>query len=241
MVEVAAAPLQSFQALAVASQWQLMWWAFSRHRLAMVGLSSPSSSTSSRRSPASSRSTIPRSRTRRAAYHPPQALHFFDTQRGRQLVVPALIPSLQADARPADARRRSTADDNAARSPCQFFGQGYEYELFGLFTTTTHLLASDDPAPAAVPARRRPARPRRVQPHHAGRADLAVDRPRRRAPVADPRRRARRHLGLLRRPDRLRHPARHRVRPVAADASRSGSALAAALPQDWPATLPTIS
>ena len=37
MVEVAAAPSVA-PSVAVASQWQLMWWAFRRHRLAMVGL-----------------------------------------------------------------------------------------------------------------------------------------------------------------------------------------------------------
>ena len=38
MTDVAIAPHRLDAALAVASQWQLMWWAFRRHRLAMVGL-----------------------------------------------------------------------------------------------------------------------------------------------------------------------------------------------------------
>ena len=132
-------------------------------------------------------------------------------RRVGRLDVPALFPSRAADARSGLARRGLQArHEPQDRDPLL----RRRLRVFGL--RPVHLQAA--PArlrrsgPAAVPRRRGPARPLRLEPHHAGRADLALARPRRRDPVVAHRRRDRRHLGLLRRPHRLRDPARDRVR-----------------------------
>ena len=84
-----------------------------------------------------------------------------------------------------------------------------------------------------VSAGRRPAGPRSLQPHRLRHAHLHVHRPHRRGLEPGARHRARRHLRLLRRPDRPCDPARHRVHPVAAHdppLARAGRRN----PSDWP-------
>ena len=98
--------------VAVASQWQLMWWAFRRHRLAMVGLVVTIAALHRRAVPGffavndPSQQNAPR-RLSSAAGDP-----FHRHRRGRRLVVPALssIP-MRLTRDPHDARRRSTRQD----------------------------------------------------------------------------------------------------------------------------------
>ena len=64
-----------------ASQWRLMWMAFRRHRLAMIGRRRRAScSISWRSSPSSSRRSTPTQPDARDVYHPPQAIQLIDTQ-----------------------------------------------------------------------------------------------------------------------------------------------------------------
>src|SRR6476469_2843592 len=78
MVEVAATP-SVVPSVAVASQWQLMWWAFRRHRLAMVGLAVTIVLYLIAAVPGFFATNEPYQQNGRAAYHPPQAFHLFDT------------------------------------------------------------------------------------------------------------------------------------------------------------------
>ena len=79
MTDVAIAPAAAPRRLAVASQWQLMWWAFRRHRLAMVGLAVTVLLYIIAIIPGFFATNDPNQQNGRAAYHPPQSIHFTDT------------------------------------------------------------------------------------------------------------------------------------------------------------------
>ena len=76
-------------------------------------------------------------------------------------------------------------EDTARKIYLELFGRGYEYSVLGLFRDERPSLRDrQTPRQPLFLLGRRPARPLRLQPHHAGHADLAVGRPRRRVPVA---------------------------------------------------------
>src|SRR5260370_8190698 len=64
---------------AVASQWQLVWWAFRRHRLAMIGLVMTVAFYIVALVPGFFAINDPSQQNPRAAYRPPAALHFIAT------------------------------------------------------------------------------------------------------------------------------------------------------------------
>ena len=64
--------------VAVASQWQLMWWAFRRHKLAMAGAIVTLILYIIAAVPGFFAINDPNQQNARAAYHPPEALHFID-------------------------------------------------------------------------------------------------------------------------------------------------------------------
>jgi len=143
MTDIAIAPTGSRQ-LAVASQWQLMWWAFRRHRLAMVGLAVTIVLYMIAAVPGFFATNDPYQQNGRAAYHPPQAIHFFDTDAaGSWTFRPYFHPDrLTRDPVSLAAVYKPDASRKIAIS---FFGEGYEYSVFGLFNSRRHLLASSDP------------------------------------------------------------------------------------------------
>jgi peptide/nickel transport system permease protein len=130
--------------LAVASQWQLMWWAFRKHRLAMIGLVVTLALYVVAAIPGFFAVNDPSQQNGRAAYHPPQTLHIVDTKADGGW-------SLGLYFRPYQLRRDPQAmaaiytEDPTRKVAIQFFGQGYAYHFLGLIPTTTHLLASADP------------------------------------------------------------------------------------------------
>jgi len=145
MTDVALAPTPAPRRFAVASQWQLMWWAFRRHRLAMVGLAVTVLLYVIAIIPGFFATNDPNQQNGRAAYHPPQAIHFIDTDASggrtfRPYFHPARLTrdpvSLAAVYKPDESRKIAI----------NFFGEGYEYSFRGLFNTRRHLLASADPS-----------------------------------------------------------------------------------------------
>lgn len=120
----------------VASQWQLMWWRFRKHKLAMVGTvvvllfyvivifadflaySNPNSSEAFR------------------SLLPPQPIHLFDNGQF-SLHVKGLVGSRD----PATFKRIYVPDPDS-KIPVGFFVAGYEYRLLGLFPTNIHLFGA---------------------------------------------------------------------------------------------------
>ena len=120
--------------ISVATQWQLMWWRFRKHRLAMAGTavvllcylvvlladflaySNPLASEAQR------------------SLLPPQQIHWFDNGRFAPHVY-----GLTGRRDPLTFKRVYTPDP-AQKIPVRFFARGFEYRLFGLIPTSRHLI-----------------------------------------------------------------------------------------------------
>lgn len=131
--------------LAVASQWQLVWWAFKRHHLAMAGLVVTAFLYIIAIAPGFFAVNDPSQQNARAAFHPPQAIHVIDRAAdGSWSVRPYFHPSVFK--RDPQTLSAIYSEDKTRKTYIRFFGEGYEYKLFGLFSTTTHLIASESKA-----------------------------------------------------------------------------------------------
>jgi peptide/nickel transport system permease protein len=130
--------------LAVASQWQLMWWAFKRHRLAMIGLWITLILYLIAAIPGFFAINDPNQQNGRAAYHPPQTLHIIDTGPDGSWSFGPYFRPYQLRRDPQTLAAIYTEDPNR-KVAIRFFAQGYQYHLFGLIPTTTHFIASAEP------------------------------------------------------------------------------------------------
>jgi peptide/nickel transport system permease protein len=130
--------------LAVASQWQLMWWAFKRHKLAMIGLVITVALYVIAVVPGFFAINDPNQQNGRAAYHPPQTLHLIDTAADGSWSIGPYFRPYQLRRDPQTLAAIYTEDPNR-KVAIRFFAQGYPYHLFGLIPTTTHFIGSADP------------------------------------------------------------------------------------------------
>lgn len=127
--------------VAIASQWQLTWWAFRRHKLAMVGLWVIGlmyfiSIFAGFVAPAD-----PTKQNRRAVYHPPQMLHIIDTTDGF-----SIRPWVHKMDRQRDPETLATSYTvSGEKIYLKLFGEGEEYKFWGIWKTNIHLLATVDP------------------------------------------------------------------------------------------------
>lgn len=127
----------------VASQWQLIWWRFRRHRLALISaiililiylvvifaeFIAPYD---------------PGDYIARYTYAPPQTLNLFDTVDG-QLVFSPYVNDYKVEI-DQQALRRTFVIDPESRIPVRFFARGWPYKLFGLFETDIHLFGPANP------------------------------------------------------------------------------------------------
>ncbi len=120
--------------LYVASQWQLMWWRFRKHRLAMaagavvvlfylIAIGADFVAT-----------TNPNLSDARRSLMPPQRIYWFEGWRIR--------PHVYAVTGKRDLRtfKRVYTTDPSKKIPVQFFARGFSYTFLGLFPTDRHLL-----------------------------------------------------------------------------------------------------
>jgi peptide/nickel transport system permease protein len=132
--EAGASPSATEERISVASQWQLMWWRFRRHKLALAGTAvvalfylvvlfadfmayaSPTASEAQR------------------SLLPPQRIRLIDGGR--------LAPHVYglAGRRDPVTLKRVYTPDPEKKIPVRLFGRGFSYHLFGLFPTDRHLL-----------------------------------------------------------------------------------------------------
>ncbi len=127
----------------VASQWQLMWWKFRKHRLAMIG----------------GTVTIiiylvalfaeflapfpPDKYSVRHTYAPPQRLHFIDrTEEGVRIRPYVYGYKVEVD---KEALRRTFVIDESVKHYVRFFAKGEPYKLWGLIEMDTHLIGPVEP------------------------------------------------------------------------------------------------
>ncbi len=126
------------QRIFVATQWQLMWWRFRKHKVAVasaiviagfyavvlgadfLAYSDPDASEAQR------------------SLMPPQRVYFFDGWR-----FAPYVHGLKG-ARDPQTFKRVYRPDPGERIPVRFFAQGFEYKFLGLVPMTRHLIGVDD-------------------------------------------------------------------------------------------------
>jgi len=131
------------QRIFVASQWQLMWWRFRKHKVAvasavvvalfyMVVIGADFLAYADPNVSEAQRSLMP-----------PQRLHWFDGWR--------FAPYVHGvkGARDPQTFKRVYVVDPSVKVPIRFFAEGFEYRLFGLFPTTRHFIGVDGELDAA--------------------------------------------------------------------------------------------
>ncbi|MGE5848958.1 MAG: ABC transporter permease [Candidatus Methylomirabilota bacterium] len=127
--------------ISVATQWQLMWWRFRKHRVAMVSTvvvllfylvvifadflaySNPLASEAQR------------------SLLPPQRIHWFDNGRFAPHVY-----GLSGRRDPVTFKRVYTPDPEK-KIPVRFFAPGFEYRVFGLIPANRHLIGIEGATP----------------------------------------------------------------------------------------------
>lgn len=128
--------------VAIASQWQLTWWSFKRHKLAMVGLWVIGlfylvSLFAGFIAPAD-----PTKPNRRAVYHPPQMIHFIDTSDGGF----SFRPWVHDMDRQRDPETLAISYvPSGDKIYLKMFGPGEDYKFWGIWKTNRHLFSTVDP------------------------------------------------------------------------------------------------
>ncbi len=120
------------QRIFVATQWQLMWWRFRKHKVAVasafvvagfyavvLAYSDPDASEAQR------------------SLMPPQRVYFFDGWR-----FAPYVHGFKGARDPQTFKRVYRADPDQ-KIPVRFFAQGFEYKFLGLFPMTRHLIGVD--------------------------------------------------------------------------------------------------
>jgi peptide/nickel transport system permease protein len=123
--------------ISVASQRRLMWWRFRRHRLAMAGCIVVGLFYLVALFADFLAYSDPHDQEAQRALIPPQGVHLFDGGF-RPYVHP-----LEGQRDPVTLRREYQPD-TSEKVRLRLFAHGYEYELFGLFTTDIHLIGTED-------------------------------------------------------------------------------------------------
>ncbi|HTU02592.1 MAG TPA: ABC transporter permease [Candidatus Sulfotelmatobacter sp.] len=120
--------------ISVATQWQLMWWRFRKHRLAMVStgivllfyavvIFADFLATADPLASEAQRSLLP-----------PQPIHWFDEGR-----FAPYVNGLKGVRDPITFKRVYTPDPEV-KIPVRFFAPGFDYSLFGLIPANRHIL-----------------------------------------------------------------------------------------------------
>jgi peptide/nickel transport system permease protein len=120
----------------IATQWQLMWRKFKKHRLAMFGLVVLAVFYLTAVFCEFVATMDPHERHTRYIYCPPQRIHFVD-EEGFHLR--PFVYELKQETDP-DTWRRTYVENTSKKQPVYFFVRGDKYKLWGLFETDLHLL-----------------------------------------------------------------------------------------------------
>ena len=126
----------------LASQWQLMWRKFRRHRLAIGSLAVIIVLYSMAIFSEFYSINDPYKRHVKYAKAPPQAIYFMDEEGNFQL---PFIYDLKQEL-DMDTLKRNYTEKRDKRYPLKFFVQGEPYKLLWLFETNIHLVGVDEPA-----------------------------------------------------------------------------------------------
>lgn len=123
--------------LYVASQWQLMWWRFRKHRLALIATVILIGFYIVALVPGFFATTNPHTSASRYSLIPPQPIRWFDDGRFRPHVY-----ALEGY-RDLNTFKMVWEADPDNKIPLRFFVRGYEYKVLGLLPASLHLIGVD--------------------------------------------------------------------------------------------------
>jgi peptide/nickel transport system permease protein len=126
--------------IAVASNWQLVWWRFRRHHLAMASGVLLIAMYLVVLAPSFFSTQDPERTDATQAFIPPQTIHLFDDGR-----LAPWVPGIVGK-RNATTLRMEWVSDPQKKVPVTFFARGFHWNLLGLFGTDRHLIGPVDPA-----------------------------------------------------------------------------------------------
>ena len=124
---------------AVASQRQLIWWRFRRHKLAMISMVIVGLFYIVAIGADFLATQDPHASDARTSYIAPQPIHWFDDDGSFRPYVNGI-----KGVRDVKTFKLVYTIDASRKVYIQFFGPGYEYNFLGLFPTDTHLLSLKD-------------------------------------------------------------------------------------------------
>jgi peptide/nickel transport system permease protein len=128
--------------VAVASNWQLVWWRFRRNRLAVFSMIVLMIFYTIVLVPDFFSTQDPEATEAALAFIPMQGISFFDSA-GFNLSVPAVVGK-----RNPVTLRMEWKIDETKKVPIRLFTQGYKYKVLGLVETNIHLIGPTDPKSA---------------------------------------------------------------------------------------------
>jgi peptide/nickel transport system permease protein len=122
--------------ISVASQRQLMWWRFRKHKLAMIGAAMVAAFYLAVIGADFVAYSDPYDSGSNRANVPPQPIHWIDDDG-----VGPYVYALDRQRDPATLNLHYVADETR-KIPLKFFAEGYEYEFLGLIPTNLHLIGA---------------------------------------------------------------------------------------------------
>jgi peptide/nickel transport system permease protein len=129
--------MASEERLFVASQWQLMWWRFRKHRLAMVSAVVIAGFYLGVLGADFLAYADPNASEAQRSLMPPQPIYFFDGWRFAPHVY-----AVKGRRDPVTFKRVYQAD-TTQKIPVRFFARGFEYKFLGLIPTDRHVIGVD--------------------------------------------------------------------------------------------------
>lgn len=124
----------------LASQWKLIWWKFKRHRIAMLSAVFLILTYSIAFFAEFFAPYALDTRHTNKIYSPPQSIHWFDDGKFVGPYVHGWSYQLNMD-----KLIREYTEDKTEKYPVQFFCEGDDYELWGMFKSNAHLMCVDAP------------------------------------------------------------------------------------------------
>lgn len=125
------------QRIFVASQWQLMWWRFRKHRIAVASAGIVIAFYSIVLLADFLAYADPNASEAQRSLMPPQSIHWFDGWRFSPHVYGV------TGARDPQTFKRVYRSDPSQKIPLRFFAEGFEYKLLGVIPMTRHLIGVD--------------------------------------------------------------------------------------------------
>ncbi len=128
---------KSEESIFVASQWQLMWWRFRKHKPAMVGLVIVVLLYAVAIFPEFFSTYDPERTSTERILTKPTVVHFYDPETGFSLR--PFVYGITRDRNP-ETLRYIYGEDRSLQYPLRFFVRGYQYELWGQWPSDLHFV-----------------------------------------------------------------------------------------------------